>query len=84
MHNFKKIAVALSLTAAIGIGSFAYASDFNAIEEPNETLESNDGHCYERGNRGRRHNRMGHHRNHRGHRNHKMRHNGHNGMQDRR
>lgn len=87
MKNFKKIAVTLSLTAAIGIGSFAYASDFNAQSESNETVESKGGHCYERENRGHRHDGTGHHkhnRNHRGRRNNNIRHKGHKGMQDRR
>ena len=78
MKNFKKIAVALSLTLAIGIGSFAYASDFNA---PNENMRRNGVHCYEQDNIGHRHNGMKHHR---GHKNHGMRNNGHNRMQYRR
>ena len=63
MKNSKKIAIVLSLTAAIGIGSFAYASDFSGPLETNENIEDFGGHCYGRHHRGPRHG--GHHRHHR-------------------
>ena len=58
MKNLKKTFTILSLTGLIALGGFAYASDFNSSQEPNNSYTENCHGKNHRNHRKMKHNHM--------------------------